>query len=313
MSRRLAVFGDVALAGARPYAERGEAEPQWHDKLALGLFDATLGRAVGALWEARGGMHRIAAATHAHEDALHSLADEQLRARATAMRARLRQHGFAFELVAECFALIRTAAARTLGQSHYDTQLIAGFALLRGRLVEMATGEGKTFCATLPACTVALAGYPVHVITVNDYLAQRDAEKMRPLYEFLGLGVGTVIQGQEKDQRRSAYALSVTYCTNKELAFDYLRDLVALEGRTSRLHQALKRMAGESLKDGALVLRGLYFAIVDEADSVFVDEARTPLILSASVASGDDEQQCGAVLAFAASISMSARSSMRSG
>jgi preprotein translocase subunit SecA len=302
MSRRQAIFGDVTLAGARPYAERGESEPGWHDRLASALYDATLGSAAGALSEARGGMRRIAAAAHAHEDAMHSLADEQLRARAAGMRGRLRQQGFSFDLVAECFALIRTAASRTLGQSHYDTQMIAGYALLRGRLVEMATGEGKTFSATLPACTVAMAGYPVHVITVNDYLAQRDAEKMRPLYEFLGLGVGTVIQGQEKDQRRAAYAKSITYCTNKELAFDYLRDLVSLQGRTSRLHQALKRLAGESPRDGALVLRGLYFAIVDEADSVFVDEARTPLILSASVPGGDDEKQCAAVLAFSATL-----------
>ena len=302
MSKRLDIFGDVPLAGARPYAERGEVDPHWHDRLAGALFHATVGSAAGAWSEARGGMRRIAAAAHGHEDAMHSLADEQLKARAAGMRARLRQHGFAFELVAECFALIRTAAARVLGQSHYDTQMIAGFALLRGRLVEMATGEGKTFSATLPACTVAMAGYPVHVITVNDYLARRDAEKMRPLYEFLGLSVGTVVQGEEKDVRRQAYARSITYCTNKELAFDYLRDLVSLQGRTSRLHQALKRAAGESPKDGALVLRGLYFAIVDEADSVFVDEARTPLILSASVPGRDDAEECAGMLAFAASL-----------
>jgi preprotein translocase subunit SecA len=296
------VFGDVTLATSRPYAERGEMEPGWHDRLARSLFDNTLGSAAGALSEASGGMRRIAAAAHAHEDAMHSLADEQLKARAAGMRGRLRQHGFQFELVAECFALIRTAAARIMGQSHYDTQMIAGYALLRGRLVEMATGEGKTFCATLPACTVAMAGYPVHVITVNDYLAQRDADKMRPLYEFLGLSVGTVVQGQEKDERREGYAKSITYCTNKELAFDYLRDLVSLQGRNSRLHQALKRVAGETPKDGALVLRGLYFAIVDEADSVFVDEARTPLILSASVPGGDEEHQCAAALALAATL-----------
>jgi preprotein translocase subunit SecA len=119
------------------------------------------------------------------------------------------------------------------------------------------------------------------------------------LYEFLGLSVGTVLQGQEKDVRRAGYANAITYCTNKELAFDYLRDVVALQGRTSQLHQALQRLGGELPRDGALVLRGLYFAIVDEADSVFVDEARTPLILSASVQGGDEAGQCAQALAFA--------------
>jgi preprotein translocase subunit SecA len=302
MSKRQALFGDVALAIGRPYAERGEAEPAWHDRLATKLFASTLGIAAGAWSEARGDMRRIVQATNRLEEAFRLLPDEELRARAADMRGRLRHAGFEFGLVAECFALIRTAALRTLGQRHYDTQLIAGYALLRGRLVEMATGEGKTFCATLPACTVALAGYPVHVITVNDYLARRDAEKMQPLYAFLGLGVGTVVQGLEKDLRRQAYAQAITYCTNKELAFDYLRDLVALQGRNSRLHQALKRLAGEVVMDGALVLRGLYFAIVDEADSVFVDEARTPLILSATGGDGEDADHCTRALQFAATL-----------
>jgi preprotein translocase subunit SecA len=300
MSRRQTPFGDVALASARPYVERGEIEPAWHDRLANSLYVWTLAPAVGRLSQWRGEARRVVAATAQLEARYRSMADNELRASATAMRGRLRRDGFAFALVVECFALIRAAAERTLGQRHYDTQLMAGFELLRGRLVEMATGEGKTFCATLPACTVALAGYPVHVITVNDYLARRDADKMRPLYDFLGLGVGTVVQGLKRDLRRQAYAESVTYCTNKELAFDYLRDSVALQGRTSQLHQALKRLAGESAQDRALVLRGLYFAIVDEADSVFVDEARTPLILSASAGSNEDAAQCAQALEFAA-------------
>jgi preprotein translocase subunit SecA len=297
-----ALFGNVALASARPYVERGEAEPDWHDRLARALFDRTLGPAATALEEARGGMRRIAGAAAAFEAGMQALPDAQLRARAAAMRARLRRDGLAFALVAECFALIREAAGRTLGLRHFPNQMMAGYGLLRGRLVEMATGEGKTFSATLAACTMGLAGYPVHVITVNDYLAQRDADKMRPLYEFLGLSVGTVVQGQEKDLRRRAYAQAITYCTNKELAFDYLRDQVTLAGRSSRLHQALGRLAGAAPADGALVLRGLYFAIVDEADSVFIDEARTPLILSASRGGGDDAGQCAEALAFAAGL-----------
>ncbi len=296
------MFGDVPLATGRPYAERGEVEPAWHDRLATGLYAHTAAVAADALARMRGDMRRIVAATDRLDETFRALSDRELKARAAAMRGRLRRDGFAFALVAECFALIRAAAGRTLAKRHYESQLIAGYALLRGRLVEMATGEGKTFSATLPACTVALAGYPVHVITVNDYLAKRDADIMRPLYDFLGLSVATVVQGMEKDLRRQAYAQSITYCTNKELAFDYLRDLVALQGRNSRLHQALKRLAGEPAKDGALVLRGLYFAIVDEADSVFVDEARTPLILSATGADAAGAEQCAAALAFAATL-----------
>ena len=218
------------------------------------------------------------------------------------MRGRLRRDGFTPALVGECFALVREAASRTIGQRHYESQLMGGWALLEGKLVEMATGEGKTFAATLPACAVALAGYPVHVITVNDYLASRDAEEMAPLYQFFGLTVGTAVQGMPKPAKREAYAKSVTYCTNKELAFDYLRDGVALENRSSQLHLALESLRGDASRDANLVLRGLYFGIVDEADSVFVDEARTPLILSSSVSSQEETDQCEKALGFARSL-----------
>lgn len=295
-------FADVAFASGRPYAERDEVEAGWHDRLALTLYAATLAPAVAAMSGVQREMLSVVAATNRLEDSMAQLSDEALRARAATLRTRLRREGFVLDCIAECFALIRAAAQRTLGQRHYDSQLMAGHALLRGRLVEMATGEGKTFSATLPACTVALAGYPVHVITVNDYLAQRDAAKMKPLYAFLGLSVGTVIQGMEKDLRRQAYACAITYGTNKEVAFDYLRDRVALKGRNSRLHQSLRRLDGDAAPKDALVLRGLYFAIVDEADSVFVDEARTPLILSATAPGGDEATHSAAALAFAASL-----------
>ena len=303
MFRPQTLFGEVALAGGRPYAERAEDDAAWHDRLALALHAATLAPAIAAVRGWRGELQRIVEASNRFEASLRELGDAELRARAQGLRARLRSEGFAIDVVAECFALIRAAATRTIGQRHFDTQLMAGYALLRGRLVEMATGEGKTFCATLPACVVALAGYPVHVITVNDYLAQRDAQKMGPLYAFFGLSVGVVVQGMEKPLRRQAYACAVTYCTNKEIAFDYLRDRVALQGRASRLHQALHRLSGATELDGALVLRGLYFAIVDEADSVFVDEARTPLILSASGDSADEADHCSSALEFAQSLS----------
>ena len=299
MSRSQTLFGHVAFASGRPYAERDEVEAGWHDRLAVALYAATLAPAVAALSGVQREMQWVVAATNRIEDSLMPLPDGVLRARVAALRTRLRCEGFVLDCVAECFALIRAAAQRTLGQRHYDTQLMAGHALLRGRLVEMATGEGKTFCATLPACIVALAGYPVHVITVNDYLAQRDAEKMKPLYEFFGLSVGTVVQGMEKDMRRQAYACSITYGTNKEVAFDYLRDRVALQGRHSRLHQSLKRLGGDAEPKSALVMRGLYFAIVDEADSVFVDEARTPLILSATAPGSDNATHSEVALTFA--------------
>ncbi len=163
----------------------------------------------------------------------------------------------------------------------------------------MATGEGKSFAATLPAAAVALAGYPVHVITVNDYLAERDAQEMAPLYGFLGLTVDSVVQGKEREERRKAYACSIVYSTNKDVAFDYLRDGLAMTGKASRLHLALDQLAGGKAQPTDLVLRGLYFGIVDEADSVFIDEARTPLILSASVGPSEEKEQSEQALAIA--------------
>lgn len=302
MFRRQTLFGDIVLAGGRPYAERADHETGWHDRLATTLHALTLGPVLGALEKKRGELQRFVLACNLLEADLRCLSDDELRARASALRGRLRRDGFEFDAVAVCFSLAREAATRTLGQRHFDTQLMAGYALLRGRLVEMATGEGKTFCATLPACTVAMAGYPVHVITVNDYLARRDAEKMQPLCDFFGLSVGVVEQGLEKDLRRKAYAQAITYGTNKEIAFDYLRDRVALQGQSSRLHQSLRGLSTAVDPQAALVLRGLYFAIVDEADSVFVDEARTPLILSATGQASEEASHCTAALAFAATL-----------
>lgn len=302
MSSRALPFQQSLLASGRPYAERAEDQDGWHDRLAKALDAA----AVAPL---RRGLHRLAGDATRFVDMAEALApqakalsDAQLRERAAALRPRLRRDGFTPALAAEAFSLVREAADRTLGQRHFQTQLRGGYELLRGRLVEMATGEGKTFCATLPACTVALSGYPVHVITVNDYLAERDAKNMGPLYGFFGLGVGVVVQGMQRPARRQAYAQAITYVTNKEVAFDYLRDKVALHGRGTRLHQSVQRLTGKEQPQDATVLRGLYYAIVDEADSVFVDEARTPLILSASSDSGEDGEHSRGALAFARSL-----------
>jgi len=299
MSRASILSGGAEFAAARPYAERAEEAPGWHDRIAEFLFTAAVAPIQGRINNSRQRLQRIVDLTNRHARSFEGISDTDLLAHVQKIRERLQQRGFEPGLVGECFALIREAAQRTIGQRHYPSQLMAGFALIEGKMVEMATGEGKTFAATLPACVVALAGYPVHVITVNDYLAGRDAEKMGPLYRFLGLTVGTVVQGMPKAERREAYAKSITYCTNKELAFDYLRDRVALEGRSSRLHQALQRLHRHERDDDKLVLRGLYFCIVDEADSVFIDEARTPLILSATVPSTAETGHCGLALGFA--------------
>ena len=303
MSSRALPFQQALLAGGRPYAERAEDPELWHDRLAKALDAAALAPVRRALHRLAGGSERFVEAVNAMAPQMKGLDDDALRASAAALRPRLRREGFVPALAAEAFARVREAAERTVGQRHFDTQLRGGYELLRGRLVEMATGEGKTFCATLPACTVALSGYPVHVITVNDYLAARDAAKMTPLYEFLGLGVGLVVQGMNRPQRRQAYAQAVTYVTNKELAFDYLRDRVALHGKGTRLHQSVRRLAGSGQREEGIVLRGLYYAIVDEADSVFVDEARTPLILSATTDAGEEVAHGELALDFARSLS----------
>lgn len=178
----------------------------------------------------------------------------------------------------ECFALIRELADRLLGQRHFEVQLFGGWVMLNGMVAEMETGEGKTLTATLPACTMALAGVPVHVITVNDYLARRDARWMSPIYQACGLTVGVITHGLSPAERQQAYACDVTYCTNKELVFDYLKDRLAFGRKPGDVQSSLRRLSRQS--GGGQLLRGLSFAIVDEADSVLIDEARTPLVIS---------------------------------
>jgi len=292
------MHGDELAAG-RPYAERSEQEPGLHDRLAEFLLRRALEPARNWVRDPAHALRRITEHVERHERSVLKATDSELATQARSMRGQLRRDGFAPELVGKCFALVREAAARAIGQRHYDVQLMAGWALLQGKLVEMETGEGKTIAATLAASTVAIAGYPVHVITVNDYLAQRDADEMGSLYRFLGLSVGAVVQGMPKATRRTAYASSITYCTNKELAFDYLRDRVALAQRSSRLHLSLEKLRSNACRDEELVLRGLYFGIVDEADSVFIDEARTPLILSSTTGDAEEKAQCEQALELA--------------
>jgi preprotein translocase subunit SecA len=195
------------------------------------------------------------------EAELEALTDDELRAKSDEFRQKLADDVELKTLIGEAFAVVREASKRTLGLRHFDEQLIGGLVLYEGNIAEMRTGEGKTLVATLPAYLNALLGTPVHLVTVNDYLAARDANWMRPIYEFLGLSVGVIYSGQPSDEKREAYLADVTYGTNNEYGFDYLRDNLAQHTKEQ-------------------VQRGLGFAIVDEVDSILIDEARTPLIIS---------------------------------
>jgi preprotein translocase subunit SecA len=263
-----------ALRGA--YPEREEERLTRFDELAERLAGAVTRR-----WRARrSDLGLLPPRIEAHAAEMATASDAELRAAAAALRVALREGPFADAAVARCFALVRETAERTIGQRPYDVQLLGGFALLHGMVAEMETGEGKTLSATLPAAAAALAGIPVHVVTVNDYLARRDAEAMGPVYRALGLSVGLIVSGMDPAARRAAYACDVTYCTNKEVAFDYLKDRITLGGRPTRLSLLLERLADAPSRVERLIHRGLHFAIVDEADSVLVDEARTPLIIA---------------------------------
>ena len=217
------------------------------------------------------------------------LDNDALKIQIVALRNDLRMQGLTDALINRSFALIRELSERTLDMRHYDTQLLGGWLLLKGTIVEMQTGEGKTLTATLAAGTAAMAGIPVHVLTVNDYLTERDKEEMSPIYQSLDLSVGLVIHGMSDDQRQQAYASDIVYCTGKELVFDYLRDRIALGSRRHALRHQVEAIYGSAGCYRRLLLRGLHFAIVDEADSVLIDEARTPLIISGE-GSGKYEQ-----------------------
>ena len=192
---------------------------------------------------------------------MRELSDEQLREKTKEYKKRLQDGETLDDLLPEAFATVREAAKRVLNMEHYRVQLIGGMILHQGRIAEMKTGEGKTLVSTLPAYLEALAGKGVHVVTVNDYLAKRDAEWMGQVHEFLGLKVGVVLNDMKPEERREAYNCDITYVTNNELGFDYLRDNMVIYKEQ-------------------LVLRDLHYAIIDEVDSVLVDEARTPLIIS---------------------------------
>ena len=216
-------------------------------------------------------------------EGLDDLTNIELRDCVDELRRRLYSEGLEDELIARSFALIRVAASRMVGMRHHDVQLFGGWVMLSGKIAEMETGEGKTLAATLPAATAALAGIPVHIVTVNDFLVTRDADWMGPVYRFLGLSVGTITEEKNARERQKAYACDITYCTNKQLVFDYLKDRLLLGQESRPLHLKVEGLYADRPRTSRLLLKGLCFAIVDEADSALVDEARTPLIISNAV------------------------------
>ena len=197
----------------------------------------------------------------AMRDEMVALSDEALRDKTRQFKERLAEGATLDDILPEAYATVREAARRVLGMEHFRVQLIGGVVLHQGRIAEMKTGEGKTLVATLPAYLNALEGKGVHIVTVNDYLAKRDAEWMGKVHEFLGLTVGVVLNDMNREERQAAYNCDITYITNNELGFDYLRDNMVVYEKQ-------------------LVQRGLHYAIIDEVDSVLIDEARTPLIIS---------------------------------
>ena len=206
-------------------------------------------------------LDKMALKVEALEPKYAAMGDEELKSQTGILKDRLAKGETTDDILYDAFAVVREAANRVLKLKHYHVQIIGGIALYQGRIAEMKTGEGKTLVATLPAYLAALTGKGVHIVTVNDYLAQRDAEWMGKVHRFLGLTVGVVVPGMDDDDKKKAYNCDITYATNNELGFDYLRD---------NLKTDIDKM----------VQRELAFGIVDEVDSILIDEARTPLIIS---------------------------------
>lgn len=217
-------------------------------------------------------MRKTVVKINALEEGLSSLNDAELAAKTDEFRERLNRGETLDQILSEAFAVCREASRRVMGMRHFDVQLIGGVSLHEGTIAEMRTGEGKTLVATLAVYLNALGGNGVFVVTVNDYLAQRDANWMRPLYEFLGLAVGVIRSGQESEHKRAAYQSDITYGTNNEFGFDYLRDNMAF-----------------AIDDR--YQRSLNFAIIDEVDSILIDEARTPLIISGPAEDSSEDRK----------------------
>src|SRR4051812_1610884 len=239
-----------AATDGRPTTSRRDRVPAFFDK----MLRAGEGKILRKLTS-------IAAQVNSIEDDFVAMTDAELRAMTDEFRKRLDDGETLDDILPEAFATVREAAKRTLGQRHFDVQMMGGAALHLGNIAEMKTGEGKTLVATAPAYLNALEGKGVHVVTVNDYLARRDAEWMGRIYKFLGMSVGVIVAGLSQAERKQAYNSDITYGTNNEFGFDYLRDNLCYNTQD-------------------MVQRPHHFAIVDEVDSILIDEARTPLIIS---------------------------------
>jgi preprotein translocase subunit SecA len=263
-----------------PYPERREPKAHWLDRVETAVLAAP--RALAAALRGQGAWRVVRDAARL-EAGLLPLDEAGLQARLSALREALCLQGRNAATLAQGCALVREVARRRLGMRHHDVQLLGALAILDGRVAEMDTGEGKTLTAGLAAGIAALGGTPTHVVTVNDYLAERDAAMLGPLYARLGLSVGVVVHGMGPEARAAAYRCDITYASNKEIAFDYLRDRLALGRQAGPARLKLRRVVfapPQGAEAPRVVMRGLHFAIVDEADSVLIDEARTPLIIS---------------------------------
>lgn len=282
----MSAIASVGTAGIERYAERTDQKEDWLTKLERIVVAAPRG-----VYQRVRQRRRLSkqARVNALEDRLRRLTDEQLRSKAVELRSILRTSGYEAPEVVEVFALVRETTRRILGLRHHDVQILAGFAMLDGAICEMDTGEGKTVSAALTAVAAAFAGIPVHVITVNEYLAVRDCATLAPVYEFLGLTVAAITHEAKPPERVQVYRNDIVYASNKEIAFDYLRDRIVLGARPNMLRLKLNCLSSEKATGEGLVMRGLHFAIVDEADSVLVDEARTPLIISRGSNSAEEK------------------------
>src|SRR3954468_7470845 len=253
----------------------------------MGILDRALN--VGESKQFRQYEKRVAL-INAFEPELELESDEELRERFASLRERATGGEDLDELLPETFAIVREVGKRTMGMRHFDVQLIGGMVLHGGNIAEMKTGEGKTLTGTLAVCLNALSGKGVHVVTVNDYLARRDAEWMGPIYAALGFSVGVLYNMQPYEEKRAAYCADITYGTNSEFGFDYLRDNMA-----TSLDEKVQH--GGRYDDEGHPLTSHHFAIVDEVDNILIDEARTPLIISGAPEQAADYYQRFAKLA----------------
>ncbi len=278
-----------------PYPQRQDLRDGWLDRAAASLSGFVRQIAYGR----NPGREEFLALVNDEGNLLTDLTDKQIKELIPDLRRQLYSEGLADQLVARTFAMVREIAGRRLGIRPFDVQLLGGRVMLEGKIAEMETGEGKTLTATLPACAAALAGIPVHIVTVNDFLVSRDAAWMEPVYRFFGLTVGTITEGMAPDERRSSYACDIIYGTNKQVVFDYLKDRLMLGRNTMPMQLQLDRLHAEHSRTKRMLLRGLCFVIVDEADSALIDEARTPLIISSRGDSSQEEQIYAEAIAMA--------------